>query len=143
MLHCSFSAVKTLSTQGFLKNKSEVRYNPTPNKYAPQTTPCSGGFSPKTADKRLRRATAPQPKKPPRVAKFAPFPPWKHKTEYRRQLPPLYSPLGRVRASHSTGHGKAASCLLQLGGRKPCTHLLSLKRKGKQRNFKTKRSTAY
>ncbi len=28
MLHCSFSAVKTLSTQGFLKKKSEVRYNP-------------------------------------------------------------------------------------------------------------------
>ena len=122
MLHCSFSAVKMLSTQGFLKKKSEVRYNPTPNKNTPQTTPCSGGFSPKTADKRHGRATAPQLKKPPRVAKFAPFPPWKHKTEYRRQLQPLYSPLGRVRASHSTGHGKAASCLLLLGGQKPCTH---------------------
>ena len=45
---------------------------PTPSKNTPQTTPCSGGFSPQTADKWHRRATALQPKKPPRVAKFAP-----------------------------------------------------------------------
>ena len=95
---------------------------PTPSKNTAQITPCSGGFSPKTADKRLRRATAPQPIKPPRVAKFAP--PFHEQTHNRivQVLPPLYSPLGRVRASHSTGHGKAASCLLLLGGQKPCTH---------------------
>ena len=67
-----------------------------------------------------------------------PFLPRKHKNEYRRQLPSLYSPLGRVRASHSTGHGKAASCLLLLGGQKPCTHLLSLKRKVSKETLKQK-----
>ena len=95
---------------------------PTPSKNTPQTTPRSGGFSPKTADKRHRRELHRSRTNRPVWQNLPPFLPRKHKTEYRRQLPPLYSPLGRVRASHSTGHGKAASCLLLLGGRKPCTH---------------------
>ena len=122
MLHCSFSAVKTLSTQGFLKKKSEVKYNPTP-KRTPHRPRRVRAVS---APKRQINGTDEQPHRNrsnrPVWRNLPPFPPRKHKTEYRRQLPPLYSPLGRVRASHSTGHGKAASCLLQLGGQKPCTH---------------------
>ena len=54
------------------RRKNEVRYKPTPSKNAPQTTPCSGGFSPKTADKRHRQATTPQLKKPPPCGEICP-----------------------------------------------------------------------
>ena len=119
MLHCSFSAVHSVD---FEKKKARQGISPPQARTPHRPRRVRAVLAPK----RQINGTDEQPDRNrtnrPVWRNLPPFPPRKHKTEYRRQLPPLYSPLRRVRASHSTGHGKAASCLLLLGGRKPCTH---------------------
>ena len=119
MLHCSFSAVQSVD---FDEEKAREGKHLT----KPRTPLRPRRVRAVSAPKRQINGTDEQPHRNKRnrpVWRNLPtFPQRKHKNEYRRQLPPLYSPLGRVRASHSTGHSKAASCLLLLGGQKPCTH---------------------
>lgn len=123
MLHCSFSAAKTLSTQGFLEKKMRGKENPRPSRERLSDHAVFGRFQP---PKRQINGTGEQANR-----NQANHPVWRNlppvsaeatHNRIAQELPPLYSPLGRVRASHSTGHGTAASCLLLLGGRKPCTH---------------------
>ena len=64
------------------------------------------------------------------ASKYSPFSAVVSEIRRRRGLRFCTLSLERVRASHSTGRGTPAPCLLLLGGQKPCTHFLpSLKRR--------------
>ena len=112
---------------------------PTPSKNAPQTTPCSGGFSHKTADKRHRRATAPQPKKPLRVAKILPV----SAEETHNRIPQAATAsvlsFGES-ASIAFDWSRQSRVLPSAARRAEALHPLTFfEKKGKQRNFKTKK----
>ena len=140
MLHCSFSAVTFPRMARILKKKSEVRYKPIPSENTRQTTPCSGSFSPKTADKRHRRPSAPQPKKPPRVAKFVPV----SAVETHNRIPQaaIASVLSfGESASIAFDWSRQSRVLPSAARRAEALHPLTFfEKKGKQRNFQTKGS---